>query len=519
MQNQREEARRGPTDAAQALQALARFPDRDAFAWEGGRMRYAEAAALIGGMQRALEARGVGMGERVAILSSNRAEYWCAAIAAQALGAVVSNLHPKGPRADHAERIAELAPRAVIVDAGDHGARAAELARDLPGPAHLTLGGGGPEDLLRIARARPEPPRDLSRPDLPGTLNFTGGTTGRPKPVIRSAGALGAITRAILADFDLPETPRYLAVAPISHVGGTKIIPVLMRGGTVFMMRKFDAGAVLKTIARERIDMTLMVPTMIYALLDHPEVAAHDLSSLKRLFYGAAPMAPARLAEGIDRFGPVFAQLYGQTECYPIAVLGSAEHDPARPDILAACGRPVSCAAVRLLGPDGREAPQGEPGEICVRAPMVMDGYLDRPEETARALAGAWLHTGDVAVADASGRLTIVDRKKDMIVTGGFNVYPKEVENLLCAQPDVAMAAVIGVPDDKWGEAVAAFVVPRGGGRPDPDALRAFIREEKGAVHAPKAVHVVEALPLTALGKIDKVALRAPFWAGRARMV
>ncbi|MEC7257647.1 MAG: AMP-binding protein, partial [Pseudomonadota bacterium] len=426
---------------------------------------------------------------------------------------------PLGPLRDHADQIVELAPAAVIVDGQDHAARARDLAKACPGPLHFTLGGGGTADLVALAQGQLCPPVDHSDPDQPATVNFTGGTTGRPKSVVRTAGALGQISRTILSDFELPARPIYLAVAPISHVGGTKIVPVLMRGGTVHLMRGFDAGAVLDTITQARINMTLMVPTMIYALLDHPHIDTSDLSSLDLLLYGAAPMAPARLAQGIAKIGPVFAQLYGQTECYPLAVLPRGDHDPSRPDLLSACGYPVSTVALRLLTPEGTEAPQGTPGEICVRAPMVMAEYRNRPEETAKALAQGWLHTGDIAVADATGRLTIVDRSKDMIVTGGFNVYPKEIEDILTADPAVAMAAVIGVPDDKWGEAVVAYIVPRAGHTPDTDALCNRVRAEKGPVHRPKAVHLVAELPLTALGKVDKVALRAPHWAGRDRQV
>lgn len=510
----------GPTDASLALRALRAWPGREAFRWDGGRMTRAQALVLIARLQAVLQREGFGRGDRVALLSSNRAEAWCLVIAVQALGGGVCNLHPLGALADQALQVDELCPAFVIVCGLSQAGRAAELARSCPGARHLLLGGGGDADLLALAaQETAREPLDLSLADLPGTLNFTGGTTGRPKPVSRSAGSLAAITRTILADFGLPEAPRYLAVAPISHVGGTKIVPVLLKGGSVHLMTGFDPDTVLDTIARERISLTLMVPTMIYALLDRLEHRAPDLSSLQLLLYGAAPMSPARLAEGIARLGPIFAQLYGQTECYPIALLDRADHDPNEPRTLASCGRVVSSAQVCLLRADGTEATEGEPGEICVRAPMVMTGYMDRPGETAQALAGGWLHTGDVAIRDAEGRLTIVDRLKDMIVTGGFNVYPKEIEDVLTADDSVSAAAVIGVPDAKWGEAVVGFVVPRPGRQPDVPALLAAVQVAKGPVSKPKRLEVVESLPMTALGKIDKKALRARFWQGAERQV
>lgn len=258
-------------------------------------------------MQSVLMRRGLGAGDCLAILSSKRMEYWCAVIAVQALGASVSNLHLMGPRADHAAQLDELVPAMVIIDAVDHGARSAELEKNCPAPVYMALGGGGADDLAALAQSQACEPVDRSQPDLPATVNFTGGTTGRPKSVVRTASALAHISLTILADFGLPSCPIYLAVAPISHVGGTKIVPVLSRGGTIHLVRRFDAGEVLESIESIGINMTLMVPTMIYALLDHPAVETRNLSSLSLLLYGAAPMAPARLVEGLRKIGPVFS--------------------------------------------------------------------------------------------------------------------------------------------------------------------------------------------------------------------
>jgi fatty-acyl-CoA synthase len=230
-------------------------------------------------------------------------------------------------------------------------------------------------------------------------------------------------------------------------------------------------------------------------------------------------MSPARLREGLERMGPVFSQLYGQTEGYPITVLRRADHDPARPDLFASCGRPVAAASLALLDDGNRPVAPGEVGEICIRAPHVVGGYWNREAETEAAFAGGWLHTGDMARADEEGYLFIVDRKKDMIISGGFNVYPREVEDVLSADPSVAAAAVIGVPDPKWGEAVKAFVVSRSGARPDPDALIARVRAEKGPVHAPKSLEIVQDIPVTPLGKPDKKALRAAYWQERETQV
>jgi fatty-acyl-CoA synthase len=264
----------------------------------------------------------------------------------------------------------------------------------------------------------------------------------------------------------------------------------------------------------------MVVPTMLYALLDHPDFGSTDLSSLETVYYGAAAISPTRLAEAIDRMGQIFFQFYGQAEC-PMAItaLRKEDHDVSRPERLASCGRPVPWLDVALLDDECAEVAPGEPGEICVRGPLVMAGYWNKPEQTADALAGGWLHTGDVARADEEGFLTIVDRKKDMIVSGGFNVFPREVEDVLSSDPDVAAVAVIGVPDDKWGEAVKAVVVARPGAEIDEARLIALVKERKGAVHAPKSIDVVDAIPLSPLGKPDKKALRERYWAGTERRV
>ena len=292
-----------------------------------------------------------------------------------------------------------------------------------------------------------------------------------------------------------------------------------MRGGTVHMLKGFDPEAVLKTIAREKINFTLFVPTMIYVLLDHPALGKTDLSSLELVLYGASAMSPSRLVEGIERIGPVFSQLYGQTECYPVSVLRKADHDLKTPELFLSCGFPIAACEVKILDDNDQEVATGEAGEICVRAPHVMAEYWKRPDATAETLKNGWLHTGDIARKDERGYMFILDRKKDMIVSGGFNIFPREVEDVLTQHADVAMCAVVGIPDEKWGEAVTAVVVAREGARPNADELIAMVKARKGSAHAPKQIQFVKELPMTGVGKVDKKVLRATFWAGKERMV
>ncbi|HEX4356980.1 MAG TPA: AMP-binding protein [Pseudonocardia sp.] len=513
----------GLTVGAVTLRALRRYPDRTAFSWDGGALSYAGATDLIGRIQRVYAEQRLRRGQRIAVLTGNRAESWCAAAAAQASGLVLSWLHPLGSLPDQLFQLADLDAAAVVVDAERFAARGAELAEALDGVAVLAVGPAdfAPDLLAAAERVGAGAPVDVAEPGDVVAISYTGGTTGRSKGALRRhpSAVLQGLT-AILGDFELPADPRYLAVAPISHVAGTKIIPTLVRGGTVHLLTGFAPDRVLDAIARERLTFTLLVPTMIYALLDHPDLERTDLSSLELLLYGASPMSATRLVEGLERIGPVFSQLYGQTECYPISVLHRAEHDPVgRPELLASCGAPVSTVAVALLDASGAPVPVGEPGELCVRGGGVMEEYWQRPELTAETFAHGWLHTGDIARADDQGYLYIVDRAKDMIISGGFNVYPREVEDALAAHPAVSSAAVYGVPDEKWGEAVHAAVVLRADpAGPDPlgavaggglaDELIAHVKALKGSVHAPKSVRVLTELPMTAVGKIDKKALR-----------
>jgi fatty-acyl-CoA synthase len=511
-----------PTVCGQTLRALARYPSRVAFSWPGGSITYRGATELIGRIQKVFTRLGLEPGARVAFLTANRADTWCAGVAAQLSRLSITWLHPLGSLEDQLFQIEDSEAQMLVVDADafrDRGGDLATKASNLKtiftlGPANYGV------DLLAAADgAGTATPRCLARADDIASLNYTGGTTGKSKGALRTHREYGGFANAILSDFEIPDQPRYLTVAPISHVAGTKVLPSLMRGGTVYMLRGFDPEAVFKTIERERINFTLFVPTMIYVLLDNPALDRTDLSSLELLLYGASAMSPNRLVEGIQRIGPVFSQLYGQTECYPVSVLRKADHDLNTPELFLSCGFPIAACEVSILDDDDQEVATGQAGEICVRAPHVMAEYWKRPEQTAETLKNGWLHTGDIARADERGYMFILDRKKDMIVSGGFNIFPREVEDVLSQHADVAMVAVVGVPDDKWGEAVTAVVVVREGTRPSAEELINLVKARKGSAHAPKHVKFVAELPMTGVGKVDKKVLKAGFWVGRDRMV
>jgi len=512
-----------PTGTTMILRALARFPERTAFAWDGGSLTYRATLDLIGRLQAAMAAAGLAKGQTVAFLSANSAETWCAGVAASGLGLVTTWLHPLGALADHLDVIEDAGASALIVDPRTHAQRGGELAAKAADRLGVVLTMGradfGRDVMAAADRIGSAVPVDLTHPDDYATINYTGGTTGKSKGAIRRHRSTAAMTVAVSADFEFPAVPRYLAAAPITHVAGTKVVPTLLRGGTVHLMKGFEPEKFLATLEREKINFTLVVPTMIYVLLDHPRLDKTDLSSLELVLYGASPMSPTRLVEGLERIGPIFSQLYGQTECYPVSVLRKEDHDARRPELFASCGFPIASCSVSLRDEDDNEVDPGEAGEICVRAAHAMEQYWKRPEQTAETFKGGWLHTGDIARADERGYLYIVDRKKDMIVSGGFNIFPREVEDVLSSHPDVAMAAVIGVPHEKWGEAVAALIVVKAGTTPSAEALMQLVKDRKGGPHAPKQVEFVDALPLTAVGKVDKKVLRAKYWAGQARQV
>ena len=512
----------GLTFAALMIRAMARWGGRVAFSGYGGSYTYAQCRDLVGRYQAVMQGAGAVRGQRIALLNANRAEAWLAGVAAQGLGLCATPLHPLGAYEDQQFILEDAEIDHLFVDTDNYLERGAELLAATPRLQNVfTL---GPADYGLDLRAGADNAGAVS-PVLPSEANdqawltYTGGTTGRSKGAMRRHHSHVAMVNAISADFEWPEDIVYLSVAPISHVGGTKIPSILLRGGRVHMHHGFNPDAVLDDIGTERVSTALLVPTMVNILLDHPKLDQADLSSLELLMYGAAPMSPTRLLEGLERIGPVFCQLYGQPEGYPLTVLRKGDHNKDDPGLFAACGHPCTSVQIALLDEDGNEVPAGEVGEICARAPQVMDEYWKRPEQTAETLANGWLHTGDMAHADDRGFLYIVDRKKDMIITGGFNVFPREVEDVLTTDQSVAMAAVIGVPDDKWGEAVKAVVIPRPGAEIDVDALIQRVRDAKGAVQAPKSVDIVDEIPLTPLGKPDKKALRETYWAGQDRRV
>jgi fatty-acyl-CoA synthase len=458
---------------------------------------------------------------RAALLARNRVEVLFASNGLNFAGIVATALHPMGSVEDYLHVLEDAGIDTLVFDAEHYSGIAGELQQRAPSLRHVLSLGESDVGRPLAAAAAQFAPRSLEaprhEPEAIYRIAYSGGTTGKPKGIIVTQRNVTASTLLQLTSWEWPDEIRHLICAPLSHAGSSVLPSVIIKGGALIVLPGFDPVAVMQAIEGHRITSVLMVPTMVLAMIDHPRFGEFDLSSLEVIFYGASAFPPARLADAIGKLGPVFFQFYGQAEApMSITVMRRDEHDTSDLRRLASCGRPTPMVRVALLDDDCREVADGTPGEICVRGPLLMGGYLNLPEESERVFAGGWLHTGDVAIRDEDGFLRIVDRKKDMIVTGGFNVFAREVEDVIAEHPLVRQVAVIGVADPRWGEAVKAVVVLKPGAAVPVEDLIALVRNRKGAVQAPKTVVFVDALPLSPLGKPDKKALRARYPANLA---
>ena len=477
-------------------------------------------------MVQALQSFGLGKGSKVAVLSANRPEVLSNIAAMQLNGSIGSPLHPLGSLDDHCYVLEAAEIDALVFDPTVFEDHVGALKARLPQLQLLAFGPtvAGEDYLARAATFEPQP---LVAPDVDpddvSSITFTGGTTGKPKGVMSTHRVTAYMTQIQMAEWEFPEELRMLIATPLSHAAAAFFIPVLQQGGAFYVMQGFSPDDFFDMVEQHKITTTMLVPVMLYFLLDSPRSATADMSSMETIFYGASPMNPSRLKEGLEKWGQVFYQFFGQSEApMVLANMRRGDHDTSKPERLASCGRPSPWVHMALLDGEGNPVPKGEPGEICIRGPLVMKGYKDMPEQTAEAFAGGWLHTGDVGRLDDEGFLYIVDRTKDMIVTGGFNVFPREVEDVLGTHEAVAQVVVIGVPDEQWGEAVKAVVVLKPGFESSDElvqSMQSLVKDAKGSVQSPKSIDFVDGIPLTPVGKPDKKAVRAQYWEGNERGV
>ncbi len=462
---------------------------------------------------------GVGRGDRVAFVEKNGAEFFSVAFGVAKLGAVgvPVNWRLAAPEMRHV--LADSGAAVVVVGqefAGHLEAIESEL------DATIVVVGNHhrwPSFDRWIAGHPAVDPGVVTGPDDLVFLMYTSGTTGLPKGVMLSNANYVCKTGGVAGPWKFDAESVSLAVMPLFHMAGSGwALAGLWQGATTVVLRDVDPAAILDAIARHGITNLLLVPTVIQLLLDTPGLDAIDLSHLRVIVYGASPISDAVLTRGLERFGGIFAQVYGMTETTgSVTQLDGPDHTPQR---LRSCGKPYPWVQIRIADPAGGDAGPGVVGEVWTRSEQNMLGYWNNPDATAAALTGdGWLKTGDAGYLDDAGYLYLHDRLKDMIVSGGENVYPAEVENVLMTHPAVADVAVIGVPDDRWGEAVKAIVVAVGGADPTEGELIAHARARLAGFKLPKSVDFVDALPRNPSGKILKRALREPHWAGTDRHI
>jgi len=486
-------------------------------------LSYRELAARVGALGAALGELGLAEGARLGYLGANSVAHLECWLAVPAFGRVIADLN---------YRLAADQLALIVEDPGDEVTLVDERRLDVeralrgrcPGLRQLILDAAVPcpddclpyEDLAAGAPA-PVPGVDAAL----AAISYTGGTTGRPKGVMLSHGNLlaNALHNLIATGHRQPQ--RWLHVCPMFHVAGTaNVVACTWVGAAQVLLPRFDPAAVLAAIERERITHTVFVPTMLAMLLDAPEFDGADLSSLHNIQYAASPISPELQRRVLERFPCEVAQFYGMTEAAPTVSHLTPDDHRRGMGRTASMGAPVPGVQVQVRGAGGEPLPAGEIGELWIRGPNIMLGYWNRPDATADALVDGWYRSGDIVHADGDGYLYMVDRAKDMIITGGENVYSIEVEAALSEHPDVLEAAVFGIPDARWGEAVHATVTPRPGAVLDAEALVEHARRRIAGFKVPRSIELrTEPLPKSGAGKVLKSRLREPYWAGRERSV
>lgn len=492
-------------------------------------LTYADLDKRSNAVANALHDHGVAPGDRVALMMSNRVEYVVADLAVIKVGAVKVPLNDMLTPDEFEYMLSDSRASTVIAGPGFTDTLA-DLRPNLPDLNHslgISEGQSLPseftkfETLVADGETKTAPSVDIE-PSETVAHYYTGGTTGKPKGVVHSHRNMAMNTYAHAIELGITGDDTLLLMTPLPHSAGLFLWGGLLTGATMVVRDGFEPKRALQDIETQSISWTFMVPTMIYRLLDHAALDSFDTSTLKTLVYGAAPMTANRLEAGLDEFGAVFLQFYGQTEVPNlITTFGKDEHqhavDAGLNERLESAGQPCLMADVKVVDYDtGEELPQGEIGEILATAPYTMDEYFELPEKTAETLVDGWIRTGDIGRIDEDGYLYLLDRDSDVIITGGMNVYSTEVEDALDRHPDIREIAVIGIPHSDWGEAIHAVVVSDTQSLSESD-IKAFADEHLADYKKPKSVEFVDEIPKTPYGKQDKVTLRDRYWEDETR--
>ena len=505
------------------------YPNQEAFVYGATRITFSEFNIRVNKLVHALQERGVRKGDVLGILSWNCLEYADVYGAAMKGGFIVSPFNPR-LQASELEYIINYSEANTLFVGPELSEMANSLRARLPKIRNfISLESPAPgliahQDLLASHQGQ-EPDVQVGEDDPVGII-YTSGTTGVPRGALYTQRRFIEDSKTLVIDMSLQPGDRRVLITPLFHIAGnTHFRSSLYSGGCNIIMKFFDAAATLKIIQDERATHIDIVPTHLVAMLNLPDLKKYDISSLKCLWYGASPMPLEVLKKGMKVFGPIIAQGYGQSESGPaISHLSKEDHNVLdRPEEeqkkLMSAGRPDIGVQVRIMDNGGNDVPPGEVGEIAVRSKHVMVEYWHKPDETRGALINGWVHTGDMGYYDDEGYIYIVDRKKDMIVSGGENIYPREIEEILYRHPMVLEVAVIGIPDPYWVEKVHAVVVTKKGTSTTAEELIAFCKKHIASYKAPKSVEFVDSLPKNPAGKILKRELREKYWEGRVRKV
>ena len=504
------------------------FPDNPCVTQDAITTSYGEMDALANRLANGLLGLGVTKGQRVCILGENSREHLALFLAACKIGAVTVSLNYRLAPAELAFIINDSESKVLLMLDDGFIPTLEKLRPELAADFHL-LTRAQPDSIDWddwIGKQSTAKPDIDVRPEDPFFQLYTSGTTGNPKGVVSSHASL--IAECVMNTTFFPNRPSPgnadIVCAPMFHIGGAGSALVATYAGTeIILHRVFDPARVVEDIERYPVNSVFMVPAMIMAVLQLPDIETRDFSGLKQIFYGASPISESVLKRAIDVFGVDFIQMYGMTETTGTVVnLTVEDHRKAlagRPELLLSCGRPSIGVQVRIMDLEGRECPVGEVGEIWIKSDSNMMGYYNLPDATAKSLTDGWVHTGDAGYADSEGYIYLKDRIKDMVVSGGENIYPVEVENAIAHHEAVADVAVIGVPDDKYGEALLAFVVLKPGGALELQQMIDFCRDRIAGYKIPRQLQIIEEMPRNPSGKILKKELRKPFWEGIERNI
>jgi long-chain acyl-CoA synthetase len=469
----------------------AQDPNGRAVADGSGSLTNAEMLEAVQAVARRLRSSGIGPGDVVAVKLTNRIEFVLLLFAAWRLGATVTPVNPSLTEVEVARQVADSGARLLVVEDG---------GRSAGGVATLEIGD------VNDAEPGPDPSPWADGAAL-ALLIYTSGTTGAPKGVMLDHANLDAMAAMGREALEVGSNDRCLLILPLFHVNGivVSVLIPLLAGASVVIAERFNPTTFFATIETERPTFFSAVPTIYSMLAALPDDVQPDTSSVRFAVCGAAPASAELLARFENRFGFPLVEGYGLSE----GTCASTINPVSGVRKAGTVGLPFPGQELRIVDPDGNEVARGEPGEVVVRGPNVMRGYLGRPEDTAAVIIDEWLHTGDIGKVDADGYLSLVGRSKEMIIRGGENIYPKEIEDVLAADPTVLEAAVVGVPDEVWGEVVVAFVQARPGSTIDVKELKQRCAESLSGYKRPQTIHVLEALPKNAVGKLDKKSLRA----------